>query len=555
MPRSPLFGALQRSFRLARAAAVSGRSLDELQEVREQWKGERETHLLTRRSVLGGGAAAAGLALAGCAVRPLRPLAGSPPSGPGGEVVVVGAGIAGLTAAYRLHQAGVRVRVLEAQERVGGRMFSLRGFFPDGQVAELGGELIDTGHVHIQDLAGELGIPLDDFVLDDPALSRDLWFFAGRRISEAEVTAAFVPVSARIVRELARLDGGSVSYRQPAGAEELDRMTLAQWLDRGGVSGWFRSLLDVAFTTEFGLEPDRQSALNLLLMIDPNPSPFRIFGDSDERFHVRTGNDSIPRALADRLGDRIERGVVLEAVRKAADGTFRCSVRRGTASETVAADHLVLAIPFTLLRDVQLDLELPPVKRRAIRELGYGTNAKLMTGFSERAWRQTGRGAGSNGSVLTDQPFQLCWETSRLQAGRHGILTNFTGGRHGEELAHGTAQQQADRFAADLDRVFPGVAGLRSGKEARFHWPTHPWTHGSYACYLPGQWTGIAGAEGEAVGNLHFAGEHCSQGAQGFMEGGCETGEAAARAILAGLGVRSGVGSGGMSRRHLLMAG
>jgi monoamine oxidase len=325
-------------------------------------------------------------------------------------------------------------------------------------------------------------------------------------------------------------------------------MTIAQWLDRAGASGWFRRLIDVAFTTEYGLETDRQSALNLLLMIDPNPVPFRQFGGSDERFHIRVGNDSVPRALAAALGDRVETGAILEAVGKGSDGTFRCAVRRGAASDTAVADHLILALPFTLLRDVRLDLDLPPVKRRAIRELGYGTNAKLMVGFAERVWRA----AGSNGSVLTDLPFQLCWETSRLQPGAHGILTNFTGGRHGEELVQGTAKEQADRFAADLDRVFPGAAAKHAGmKEVRFHWPTHPWTRGSYACYLPGQWTGISGAEGESVGNLHFAGEHCSDEWQGFMEGGCETGEAAAERILADLGVKTA----GISRRGLLRAG
>jgi len=524
MARSPLFRALQLSCRLARTAQAMGCPVAEVME-------RREASPLTRRGFLGGAAAA--LALTACApartvkARPARPLRSD------ARVVIIGAGIAGLTAGYRLRQAGAQVRILEAQERVGGRMVSLRGFFPDGQVAELGGELIDTGHLHIQALAAELGIPLDDFVLDDPALARDVFFFAGERHTEAEVAAAFVPLSARMVRDLDRLESDAVSYREPAGAEELDRLSLAAWLDRAGASGWLRKLLETAYVTEYGLEADRQSALNLLLMLDPNPLPLRLFGASDERFHVRTGNDSIPGALAERLGDSIERGVLLESVSKAPDGAFRCSVRRGAKSETVTADHLLLALPFTLLRDVKLDLDLPPVKKKAIRELGYGTNAKLMVGFEKRVWRA----AGSNGSVLSDQPFQLCWETSRLQAGRHGILTNFTGGRHGEELGQGTEKDQADRFTADLDRIFPGAAAHRSGKEVRFHWPTHPWTRGSYACYLPGQWTGIAGAEGERAGNLHFAGEHCSRVAQGYMEGGCETGERAAGEILADLGM------------------
>jgi monoamine oxidase len=304
---------------------------------------------------------------------------------------------------------------------------------------------------------------------------------------------------------------------------------VAEWLDHAGVTGWFRRLIDVAYTTEYGLETDRQSALNFLLMIDPNPEPFRIFGESDERFHVQGGNDRIVQALGTRLGDVVETGVRLESITQAADGSLRCDVRSAGRSESLSATHVVVAIPFTMLRDVRIDVEMPAEKRKAIRELGYGTNAKLMVGFSERFWRE----AGANGSVLTDLPMQLAWETSRAQAGRAGILTNFTGGRHGLALGQGTSASQAESFVRDLERVFPGASRHRTGmKEVRFHWPTNPYVRGSYASYLPGQWTGIRGVEGRSVGNLHFAGEHCSLEAQGFMEGGCETGEAAARTIL-----------------------
>jgi monoamine oxidase len=523
MPRTPLFREVVRTLRLARHSLHTGIGPDELVEI------GRERAISRRRFVGVSAAATAGLLLGGCAPALRGPRPGEEP------VLIVGAGIAGLTAGHRLRQAGVPVRIMEAQERVGGRMYSLRDFFADGQVAELGGELIDTGHVRIRALACELGIELDDLAADDPALARDVWFFDGRRYTDAELVAAFRPVAARIEADLAALGGdGDVTYRQPNGGEALDRTTVAEWLDRAGVTGWMRELLDVAYTTEYGLETDRQSALNFLLMIDPEPEPFRVFGDSDERFHVRGGNDRIPHALAAGLSDAIETGSVLEAVRARGDGGFVASFRRGGSSFEVGAQHLVLAIPFTLLREVRLDVPLPEPKRRAIRELGYGTNAKLMVGFSERVWRTR---HGSNGSVLTDLPFQLTWETSRLQPGRAGILTNFTGGEHGVEIGRGTPAEQAAVLVRGLERVFPGAAAARAGmREARFHWPSHPWTRGSYASYLPGQWTAFRGAEGESVGRLYFAGEHCSLEAQGFMEGGCETGEAAAREVLASLG-------------------
>ncbi len=532
MSRTPLFGLLRRSFRLARLAADSGRPVEEVVGACR----EARRAGIDRRQFLRGTAAATGLALAGC--RPFQ----VPPRRGGPQVLVVGAGIAGLTAAHRLHQRGVAVRVLEGQDRVGGRMYSLRDLFPDGQVAELGGELIDTRHIALRRLVEELAIPLDDYVFDDPGLDADAYFFAGRRVSEEEVVRAFVPVSDRLIADLSTLEGDWVTHREPAGGEPFDTTSAADWLASVAAEPWMKSLLDVGYTTEYGLELGEQSALNVLLMLDPHPSSFRMFGDSDERFHVRGGNDRIPHALAERLGDRVETGARVEAIARRADGTFAVSVRRGASSEDLTADHVVVAVPFTMLRGeapgpaIRLDdgLRIPEVQRRAIRELGYGTNSKLMVGFSERLWRQPEAGYRSNGSTITDLAYQLSWETSRLQPGTTGILTNFTGGRHGLELASGTAAEQAAAFTRDLDRLFPGVAAVRLDKQARFTWPSFPWTRGSYASYRPGQWTGFGGEEGRRVGNLHFAGEHTSQSAQGFMEGGCESGERVAEEILPG---------------------
>ncbi len=529
MARTPLLRSLRRSLRLAQASARSGRApsdlLADLQDPRRYTR---------REFLLRSGTAMVGLGLVGC-----LPRSGNERSpGDDPQVVIVGAGIAGLTAGWRLKQAGVGVRILEAQERIGGRMFSLRGHFAHDQVAELGGELIDSGHVHIRALARELGLDLVDLRTGE-TMEEELWYFEGRRIPQAEVVQAWGPVAARIEADLGTLhtlgDWPWVTYRDPNGAEALDRTSLAEWLEGIEMEGWFRRLLDVGFTTEYGLEAGDQSALNLHFLIDPDPDEFVIYGESDERYHVRGGNDRIPAELARRLEPEIDLGVRLESVRERADGGFELSVRENGRSRNLTAPTLILALPFTLLRNVELDMELPPVKLQAIRDLGYGTNAKLMMGFNERPWRSRHRSAGS---VLTDLPFQLTWETSREQAGPGGILTNFTGGAQGVRVGEGSAQEQARALVRDLERVYPGVEDIHLPDRAvRFHWPSHDWTRGSYASYRPGQWTRICGAEGERVRGLFFAGEHCSLDAQGFMEGGCETGERVALEILTELGV------------------
>ena len=514
MGRTPLFHLLQRAARIARAAVHDAAPLDEFY---ARGCEQRTDH--SRRRFLQ--AASAGLVLAGCSSLPKPSMPASE------EVVIVGAGIAGLTAAWRLRQQGVRVRVFEAQTRIGGRMFSLRNHFPDGQVIELGGELIDSDHVRIRALGAELGLVLDDLLEGDA--EHDTWFFDGRAISEREIVEAFVPVAAAIERDLATLGDGDILYHDHQNADALDALSIAQWLDRNGVSGWLRKLIDVAYTTEMGLETDQQSALNFLTFIGTDDKDrFAVFGSSDERFHVRGGNDLIVHGLGAKLADAVETGSVLEAVRGDGSG-YTLTFRRDGATHDVVAQQVILALPFTLLRKVRIDVALPPVKRHAIDTLAYGTNAKLMIGYDRRVWRAQ----GTNGASFSDLVFQSTWETTRKEPGEGGVLTNFTGGRHGVEIGQGTPKQQADAATAAIDRMYPGAAAARAGaREVRMHWPSHPWALGSYACLRPGDWTGLRGAMGESVGGLHFAGEHCALDTQGFMEGGCESGETAAAAVL-----------------------
>lgn len=529
MARTPWVDLLRRAARVAANAHRSGEPLDEAI-ARER---DERIELARRRFLRQSAGASTALMLAACAHAPLNPQSDAD------DVVIVGAGIAGLTCAWRLRQAGVRVHVYEAQERIGGRMFSLRDHFADGQVCEMGGELIDSGHARIRALAGELDLALDDLEQDPTTPFGDVWFADGRRYGEAEILAAFAPIAAAIARDVATLpdDVDSITYAAPAGAHALDRETMSGWLDRNGASGWLRRLIEVAFTTEMGLECGEQSALNFLTFIDPSTARFRIFGESDERFHVRGGNDRIVHGLGARLADALTTGSVLENVRQDADGAFVLSFARGAGAFDIRARQVVLALPFTTLRNVRMQVALPVAKERAMRELRYGTNAKLMIGFNERVWRTR---HASSGSTYSDLPLQTTWETSRSQAGASGIRTNFVGGRHGVDIGTGSAKDQADATSRQLEAVFPGIESARTGaREARFHWPTHPWTLGSYACYTPGQWTTIRGAAGESVGRLHFAGEHCALANQGFMEGGVETGEWAAQSVLAAARLRA----------------
>ena len=525
MARTPLLNSLKRALTAANFSLNSA-GTGQIISAEDSYDYLSEIARISRRDFLKGALVGGALTLlpnmAGCATNRMF-------RGTGANIAVIGAGIGGLTCAFRLRQAGVFADIFEASNRVGGRIFSARDKYPNSQVAELGGELIDSNHIAMQSLALELNIQLDDLFANEPAgFVRDSWYFAGRHVTEREIVGAFRPLASRMAHAVSVTDGNDEAFAK------LDQMSITEWLDSiDELSPLLKRILVEAYTGEYGLEASEQSVFNLLYLIDYNePEPFRIFGDSDERFHVHTGNDTITTRLGEVLSSQLQTGSVVEEISELRDGRIKLSLQRDSGRFEGVYDHVVCAIPFTLLRKVKLNLALTPEKKRVIEELSYGTNAKLMLGFSERVWNTH---HNSGGAAITDNGLQFIWDTSRGQSGASGILTNFIGGQAGVTLGKGTAEEQARAALTLINQIFPGTSAKYIPDSAiRMHWPTHPWTLGSYTCYRPGQWS-FSGIEGQRVGNLHFCGEHCSVDFQGFMEGGCETGAAAAQEILTDL--------------------
>jgi monoamine oxidase len=523
MGRTPLFRRLRRALEMARGANDGG---IETTEYVERIGFERA---VSRRRFLELGTSIGAMA----AVPSLACSAKHPEALGGPRIAIIGAGIAGLTVAYRLARVGLRTQVFDSWNRVGGRMFTARNPWADGQLTELGGELIDTEHVVLRKLVAELGLALDPILeTAGSGIRQDTWFFDGRVVSDIEIVEAFRPVAARLQVDAGNEDDETEFAR-------LDRLGLAAYLDGiPDLAPVLRALLEVAYVGEFGRELAEQTPWNLLWLIDArSPDPFRVYGDSDEAFHVHGGNDQITARLAERLESPILLEHRLQRVAETAAGTFRLAFDRGAGSSYEEEfDKVVFALPFTRLRDVELPATLPPRKREIIETLGMGTNAKLMAQFSERVWRTRHQ---ASGSATTDNGLQLLWETSRGMGGPAGILTIFAGGRLGEQIGDGTAEMQTRARLGAIDQIFPGTAAAYiPGSAIRMHWPSVEHTRGSYSCYLPGQGS-YSGREGERVGNYHFCGEHTSTDFQGYMNGAAESGERVAQEISSDLGVAS----------------
>jgi monoamine oxidase len=507
--RTPLFGALARAMRLAAATTRAGAPPpDEIVDIARH----------SRRRVLGLAAAAS---LAALSPRQVFAQGASPAS-----VAVVGAGIAGLNAAWRLMRAGVAVTLFEASRRTGGRMFSREGVVAPGLVTELGAELINSDHRDMLALVRFFELPLIDLHTAEtgPAIE-DRFHAGGAARTEEQIVAALRPFMRRILADRHE------ATHDPQRFAALDRLSLAQYVERRGIGGWLRAFILRAFTSEMGGDADAQTALYFIqtLLVEPTLDLFQ----SDERYSVRGGNQRVPDALADALGERIKREHVLESVRMAGARVRLSFDGPSNAAVEQDFDAAIIAIPATLLRRVDLPIELPAAQRRGIRELAYGSNAKLFAGLRTRVFQ---------GSLISDLAFEQAWDSHRNRSGEAGALTLFAGGREGRAMARATADSWAG-YRPLLAQAIPALAGdVFTGQWARFHWPTYPWALGSYACFRPGQMSAFRAVLGRPSGPVFFAGEHVSEDFQGYMEGGAQTGRLAAEAVLARLGVRAGAG-------------
>jgi len=521
MSRSPAFRFLARCAATAAWCDRSGQPVAEAVQQRREDAG--------RRRVLQGAAGGAALLALGAAAPRARAA--------GADVAIVGAGFAGLYAASVLAGKGLAAQVYEAGTRVGGRVWSLRGTFP-GQVAERGAELIDTTHSTVRGLANAFGLSLESH---EKQPGEEFFHFMGRHWTEAEVVAEYRAFSTAMNADLRKLSGGPTADSHNAYDRQLDRMSLADYLDSRGAGPLLRRVMDVAYTIEFGREINRQSALALLFFAQANKrGHFTPFGNfSDERFHVVEGNDAIATGLQRTLPQPVQFDHRLLRVGRLADGRLKLSFAVGGRTVEVVHAAAILALPAPMMRLISFDasVNLAPHSRTAIDGLDYGTNSKMMVGFTARPWIER---LHCNGSSYSDLPnHQSTWETSPTTAiaGQRGVITDYSGGERGARLEPARLQAEATAFLADLDVVWPGSRGFaRRDAQGRIvahleNWSRNELFRGAYTNNQPGYFTTIEGhyAKPGAPG-LFFAGEHTDSfySYQGFMEGALLSGARAA---------------------------
>jgi monoamine oxidase len=476
------------------------------------------------------------------------------------RVAIVGAGIAGLTAALALHERGVAFTLFEAQLRVGGRMRSETAFWGNGQTSEYCGELLDSSHTAMRALAKRFGLALTDVLAAEPEDSEQTIFERGAYYRERDLWRDFRPVYRTLAQQVR--DAGPVTTyaRSTAAGRALDALSLRAWIERfvpGGVRSNVGAYILLQYVAEYGIEADKQSSLNMVYWLGRQPQyneatgEFTALGPSDERFHIRGGNEQLPRAMAATLpNDALRLGHRLEAIARRSDGRVRLDFDTADGPHSVTVDQAIVTLPFSVLRDVDTSRAgFDARKRIAIAQLGYGEHSKLVVQFDERFWNGRGAWPGrGSGDVTYDGAFSQTWETSRGQHGAAGMLADYAAAGESAAMhppaAHTTSAtaataRYAAAFVSELERVLPGARAHFTGKATLSHPTMDPFARGSYAGWLVGQYTRFAGYERVRQGNVHFAGEHCSVELQGFMEGAAREGARAAHEVLRDAGLRA----------------
>jgi len=488
---------------------------------------------ITRRQFLTGLAAGVGT-LAASALPIMAEGRGSLRRQSNERIAVIGAGVAGLTCAYALEQAGHTVQaVYEAGDRIGGRMHSLDLMGGTGS-AEAGGEFIDGWHTEILDLAAALNVPLIERT-DFNADGGDVYWFNGERLPERDYLAAWLPVVAAVEADMAHLDGYTdlTHADHPPGAVALDT-SAADWYDRHSLDPLARAVVTQALVSAYGRDASSISALLIFYLLEYLATPPLLPERpqyAGRTYQIAGGNQRLCAVLADRLAAPVLLRREMLWLSERGDGCRLIISLPDGDTTTNDFERVIVAIPFPALRRVTLELDLPLVQQNCIESLGYGQNAKLFYECAARPWEQ----AGYSGEIATDTALQMGWETLHGRVTPNGgIWVNYLGGDAGEALGLGTAAQRTAERLPVLETLFPGFGAAYTGTAHRAAWPAEPLFQGSYACYLPGQLTQYRGVEGQRAGRVHFIGEHTSLAHQGYMNGAVESGLRAARELIDG---------------------
>jgi monoamine oxidase len=417
--------------------------------------------------------------------------------------IIIGAGLSGLAAAYALTRAGWRVTVLEARDRLGGRVLSFSFKENPTLVCELGGEWVGASHERMQALCREFGIALKDHrfaasLMRDGRVSRPgQWSFS------AQAETAFEKF-----RKAYKAYG-------PRERERLDRYDWWTWLREIGFTEDDLLLRDLQDSTDFGESIRHVSAFAAASEYFESPPD----SDNEMDFKMDGGNSRLVNELAARVGPENIRWQLPVLAIEQRGGRVR--VKAG--AEQFTGDACICTVPARTLDRISFDPPLPAAQAAAIDQLQYARIIKNSVLFRERFW------GAEDFSLVSDVTSHYYFHSTKGQAGPEGILCSYAIGEKADVLASQDDQRRTSIITRDLISLDERAPALARNIQS-YAWQRDRYTQGAYALYRPGQWFTIRPILQRPHGKVLFAGEHLADW-QGFMEGAVVTGEEAAKSL------------------------
>jgi monoamine oxidase len=442
------------------------------------------------------------------------------------DLVVVGAGLAGLAAAREAVASGASVVVVEARDRVGGRV--LNHDLGGGAVVELGGQWIGPTQDRLATLAGELGVgtfPTHDEGENVIEYSGSLRRYSGTIPRVNPLVLLDVERAQRKLNRLARRVPLEAPWRA-TDAQRLDAQTAATWMRRNLATRPGRALLELGIEAVWAAESEDLSLLHVLFYIHSAGSLELLFdtegGAQQDRFVG--GSQLVALRMAEQLG--AERLVLSAPVRRIEYGADGVAVQ---ADFTLArGGRAIVALAPTLAGRIAYDPPLPGYRDQLTQRMPLGTVGKCMAIYDEPFWRAeglSGQGTSDTG------PVKLTYDNSP-PGGSPGVLLGFLEGRHARELGRLPADERRAAVLGCFTRLY-GPRAARPDAYVERLWAEEEWSRGCYGCYMPtGAWTSYGPALREPIGPLHWAGAECATVWNGYMEGAVRSGQQVAREAL-----------------------
>ncbi|MEU7856162.1 FAD-dependent oxidoreductase [Nonomuraea sp. NPDC049141] len=445
------------------------------------------------------------------------------------RVLIIGGGMAGLVAAYELMRQGHEPVVLEAQQRVGGRVLTLRGFAP-GLYAEAGAMRIPRVHDLTLAYCAKFGLALRPFVMGNP---RTLAYIQGVRttiqelndnpeivdfgLAEHERGRTYEDLWRTATQEIHDLYAQEGENALDRICAEYDRYSIRSFLRERGFSEGAIEL--------YGVMSFREANLNAAVIEQFREIIGRAFEDMQE---IEGGADRLPDAFYRELRNHIRFGHEVTAIEQD-DHSVTLHLRTGSGKTTLTGDYAICTIPFSVLRDVEARPAFSRRKQRAIRELNYNASTKILFQVRRPFWEQSDGIVG--GTTVTDLPIRRICYPSHPGPGdeRTVLLASYTWGQDALRWGAMSSQKRVDQALEDVAKIHPQIHDhFEFG--VTHAWYNDPYAAGAFALFEPHQQSNLHDAIIAPEGRVHFAGEHCSLW-HAWIEGALESGLSAARAI------------------------